>query len=465
MENKFTRAVFDRSPPQLRSVFASAFGWTKQRRRFTGEYARWAGFFGEAEYWSRERAEAYQSEKLRELIAHAAEQVPYYREAFSRWGVDPTAIESRADLEKIPILEKTDVVAAGDDLISDRYRSAPMNRFPTSGSTGTPLTVPHTEAIEQMEWAFAHTRFIPRDTEGKRYATFTGLELLPPGRQKPPFWVDNWAAGQRMFSIFHMNDRNLPSYVDSLDRGYRDYYLGYPSAIYAIAEFMLRKGLRLSRPPRYVLGASEELQPHYRSAIEEAFGADVRQRYGQNELVGSITTYDCGRMHEDMDYSLMEFVPIETSADGEILAEIIGTNFHDPAWPLLRYRTGDLVVYHPDDRCDCGRPGRVIRRIHGRTGRYFTLPDGSRVTNISVIAKKCTRVRLMQVVQRTVGAIEVRVVRDDGYGVGDEKTLLHEFRRKLGQELVIDIDYVDDIERTSGGKYMSIVNEVTAGPS
>lgn len=462
MENKFTRTVFDRSPPLLRSVFASGAGWMKQRRRFSGEYPRWADFFRAAERWPRERVDEYQAAKLRDLVQHAAVHVPWYRDAFRRWGVDPASIRHTEDLASIPILEKADVVAAGDRLISDQAASLRMNRFPTSGSTGTPLVVPHTEAIEQMEWAFLHTRFMPPDTANQPYATFSGLELLPPDRSKPPFWVDNWAARQRMFSIFHMNDRNLPSYVEALDRRYTDFCWGYPSAIFNIAEFMLRKGLRLRRPPRYVLGASEEMQPHYESALVEAFGADVRQRYGQNELVGSITKYECGQLHADLDYSVMEFIQSEVSADGEILAEIIGTNIHDPAWPLLRYRTGDLVVYHPDDACDCGRPGPVIRRIHGRTGRYFTLPNGSRVTNISVIAKKCTRVRLMQVVQSRLGSITIRVVRDDGYGESDEARLVHEFQRKLGGEIELDIDYVDDIARTRGGKYISIVNEIAA---
>jgi phenylacetate-CoA ligase len=269
-----------------------------------------------------------------------------------------------------------------------------------------------------------------------------------------------------MYSIFHMSEKNLPHYVKALDSRYSHFYWGYPSAIYTIADYMKRNGLRLERPPEHVLAASEELQPHYAETIAEVFGARVSSRYGLNELCGSITTYDCGHLHYDMDYSILEFVEVEgsvTDQDGDekgvILAEVLGTNMHDHAWPLLRYRTGDLVEYHPDDRCEAGHPGRIVRRIHGRSGRYFELPDGSRVTNISVIAKKCTKLRQMQVVQREVGSIVVRVVRDEGFETIDADRIVKQFRRKVGDDLRIELEYVDDIERTKRGKFISIINE------
>ena len=263
-----------------------------------------------------------------------------------------------------------------------------------------------------------------------------------------------------MFSAFHLNDAFLPHYVEALESRYSAYFIGYASAMYMIAEYMLRKGIRLTRPPRFALSSSEELQPHYNETLQEVFGAEIRNRYGQNEFIGSITSYDCGHLHYDMDYSIAEFLPVEELEGGEIVAEIVGTNLHAPSWPLFRYRTGDLVVFHPDDRCDAGRPGRIIRKIHGRTGQYFTLPNGTRVTNISVIAKKCTRVRFMQVVQKTPGAITVLVVRDEGFDASDHARIESEFRKKVGSELRIDIEFVDEIERSRRGKFISIVNEV-----
>ncbi len=460
MDNRFTRALYDRSPIFAKSIASSALGWIKNRRRYRGDFAEWSALFRESPGWSEAELYDYQARRLRELVADAARFVPYYSEAFARAGIRPEEIREPSDLEKLPILEKSDIVRAGETLLDSRVQRARLQRYPTSGSTGTPLIVPRSDTIEQMEWAFHRERWWPKDAVGQPYASFSGLELLPASRTHAPFWVDNWASAQRMYSIFHMSDENLPRYIESFERRYNHSFVGYPSAIFLVCDFLERRGLALDRPPRYCLTSSEELQPRYEEAIRNALGADIRNRYGQNEFVGSITTYECGHLHYDMDYSILEFLPVSQEDDGEVVAEIIGTNMHDRTWPLLRYRTGDLVTYHPEDRCQAGRPGLVIRRIHGRSGRYFELPNGSRVTNISVIAKKCTNVKLMQVIQFEPGSILVRVVRDTGFGEVDAERIVREFQRKVGVELGIELDYVDDIERTASGKFISIINRI-----
>jgi len=262
-----------------------------------------------------------------------------------------------------------------------------------------------------------------------------------------------------MFSIFHMSEANLASYVQALDSRYSRYYWGYSGAIGVIADYMLRHGLRLRQPPEFVMNASEELQPFAADAIRDAFQCEVWNRYGQAELVGSITQYGCGHLHYDMDFSILELLTVGEE-DGCVLAEVVGTTLHDPVWPLFRYRTGDLVVYDPSDQCDRGVPGQIVRRIHGRTGHYFTLPDGTRVTNISVIAKKCRNVRFMQVVQEKKGEITVRVVPGQSFVSEDEEEIRRQFRKKVGSELGLRIQTVDQLEKTASGKHISILNRL-----
>lgn len=457
MENKLTRALYDRSPFLLRNLFASAFGWAKNRRRFKGDFSTWYRFFEDAATWSEERLADFQWERVRAHLDRAADHVPYHRDRFRELGIDPRDIRSLEDLSALPLLEKEDVRKAGERLVDERTDPRSLAHIPTSGSTGTPLDIPRISDVDQMEWAFAWARFKSRVRRSDPFSSFAGLEIVGPGRSDPPFWVDNWANHQRMFSIFHMNDANLRHYVGALERRYSRYYVGYSSSVYVIADYMLRNGLRLTRPPEFFFNSSEELQPRYAETIREAFGCEVVDRYGQAECAASITQYRCGHLHCDMDYSYLEILPVGEDEGGTI-GEIVATNFHDPAWALIRYRTGDLVVYDPADRCAEGVPGTIVRRIHGRTGHYFTLADGSRVTNISVIAKKCPRVRFMQVVQDRPGAIVVRVVPDSGYGPTEEQEVIAQFRKKIGDETGIEVVRVAEIDRGGSGKFRSIVN-------
>jgi len=462
MFNRLARSIYDRSPHLIRNSIASTAGLLKNWRRYSGEFTRWLRFFEDAHHWPEEYLLDYQNDRLRVMVSKAVSEVPYYQHLFNKIGLSAVAIKSVLDLNKLPLLEKADVINAGNDLISCAWPAKDLLWYPTSGSTGTPLRIPRPDYIEQMEWAFLRARLLPHDTHKKPYSSFTGLELISPGQTTPPFWVDNWSSRQRMYSIFHLNERNLMHYFKALDSRYSHYYIGYPSAIYTIAKFFQDRSLTLRHPPSYIICSSEEMLPHYEETLHAVFGCPIINHYGQSEFVGSITMYDCGHLHYDMDYSILEFLPVDVEGE-TIVAEVIATNMQNTVWPLIRYRTGDLVVYNPQDRCELGYPGQVIRRIHGRTGRYFELPDGSRITNMSVIAKNCTNIKLMQVVQRQLGSIVIRVVRNDKYSSQDEANIIFQFRRKIGNAITINIEYVNDIERTASGKFISIINEVGKG--
>jgi phenylacetate-CoA ligase len=396
------------------------------------------------------------------VISTAAAKVPFYRE---RLGLaDLGSIREPADLVQLPFVTKREVIDAGLSMINVDYHRDDMVWHPTSGSTGLPLQVPTAPYVEQMEWAFIWARWLRGIIRGSPYASFTGLSIVPPERKVPPFWLDNWANNQRMYSIFHMSEDHLEHYVADLDGRYSKYFIGYSSAIYQIAAFLLSTGRALRNPPERIFVSSEELQPHYRSAIEQAFGAKVVNRYGMAEMCASITEYECGRLHCDEDYSIIELVPVGSEEDG-VVAEIVVTSMHDTTWPLIRYRTGDLVVYDPNETCCCGRPGRVIRRIQGRTGSFFRLKDGRRISNISVIAKRCTRIRGMQVREVSPGVIDVTVIRDPDFCDRDETALRREFQRKLGADLVLQVTYVDRIPLSRNGKFMSIVPPRSTEPS
>lgn len=458
MENKYTRKIYDKSPMLLKSMFASLYGAQKKWTRFRGEYKEWFAYFENNSFLDYNSLLDLQNAKLQEFLSMAYNKVPFYKDIFKKNKLTLCDIKSQEDLVKLPLLEKSDLIRLGSKLLNNDIKNKIVWKQ-TSGSTGKPMRIPWIASVEQMEWAFVWARARKGVSMGDSNSSFTGLELLVPSKNKPPFWVNNWANQQRMFSIFHMNDSNMWEYVKALESGYNRYISGYGSSVYVLADFILRNNIKISHKPKAFFNASEELLPSYKETIMKAFGCEVWNHYGQVELAGSITQYECGHLHYDMDYSILEFLPVSIEANGEIVAEVIATNINNPMWPLIRYKTGDLVVYHPDDKCDL-MPGKVIRRIHGRTGRYFLLPDGRRITNVSVIAKKCNNLKLMQVIQNVPGEILVNVVKDQKFSIVDEEKIYHEFQTKLGTDLSVRLNYVNDIKRTSAGKYISIINNL-----
>ena len=58
------------------------------------------------EFISQEKIQEIQNEKLRLLVRHCYETVPYYHRLFNEYGIRPEEIRNKEDLQRIPILTK-----------------------------------------------------------------------------------------------------------------------------------------------------------------------------------------------------------------------------------------------------------------------------------------------------------------------------------------------------------------------
>jgi phenylacetate-CoA ligase len=165
-----------------------------------------------------------------------------------------------------------------------------------------------------------------------------------------------------------------------------------------------------------------------------------------------------GNLHVDEDYSYVEFLPID---DVSNQYRLIGTNWSNHAFPLLRYDTGDLVTISTERTCPCGRPGRLVDEIDGRKEDYVLLPNGVKVGRLDHIFKDLIHVQEAQFRQNHPKRVEIWVVKGQGYDeCGEESQLLLETRKRLGHDINIQIRYVNSIERTKSGKLRFVVSNL-----
>jgi phenylacetate-CoA ligase len=462
MDNAITRLLYDHSPPLVQDLYTSIYGWTKIRARYTGDYERWFAFYRTAQSWTRTELEAYQAEQVRHLARVAYDTTPFWRRRFDEAGIGPQDLRTPADLVKLPLLEKDEVRRYGEQMISTRYPRRDYAQAPTGGSTGLPLLIYTPRQVLGRYYGFLWGRQRHGLVRlGEPFASFTGLQLVSPARTKPPFWRRNWAARQTCYSVFHLRPDFMEHYVRDLNSREIVWWEGYGGAMAVIASFIEQSGIEFTNFPRVVLPCCEELSPGYRETLSRVLRARVWDHYGNGEMAGAITEYECGHYHVDLDYSVIEMLPFAED-EGETIYEMVVTGFVNDGWPLIRYRIGDLCTLEPDTRCPV-HAGPVVKRIHGRTGHVIRTPDGHMFTNISVITKKCRNIQAMQVVQERLDQLVIRVVKAPGFTPGDEDFLLHQFRLKYGGKLELSVCYVDALEKTRGGKVLSIISRLPGG--
>lgn len=151
--------------------------------------------------------------------------------------------------------------------------------------------------------------------------------------------------------------------------------------------------------------------------------------------------------------------PAPTVVPGQY--KIIGTNFTNPAFPLVRYDTGDLATV--DDRrppCACGYGGRIVELIDGREEDFVILADGSRIGRMDHIFKDMIDIKEAQIKQAVVGQIEVLVVPGRRYNDATERKLRAEFANRIGDRAEITLRLVDEIERTGNGKLRFVISTI-----
>ncbi len=149
----------------------------------------------------------------------------------------------------------------------------------------------------------------------------------------------------------------------------------HPTYALYLARLLEEEGTSLPVERLFLWGETGPSVPTVRATLEDAWGgALIRDVYAMEELGVLAMECDAGNgLHGFEDRYIYEVVDPET---GQVLGpgkcgELVVSTLHAEAMPLLRYRTGDLVMTE-DGPCACGRThlrlhvlGRGVRRADG----------------------------------------------------------------------------------------------------
>ena len=96
--------------------------------------------FKKSEFLGLEDLKSLQLKKLKKLIRHAYQTVPYYKEKFTSVGFEPNDLKALDDIKQIPFLSKDHLKSNYGTLISQSYNPSQLIEYATGGSSGTPTS-------------------------------------------------------------------------------------------------------------------------------------------------------------------------------------------------------------------------------------------------------------------------------------------------------------------------------------
>jgi phenylacetate-CoA ligase len=287
--------------------------------------------------------------KLASLVALARAKSPFHRE---RLGDAPVA--TRADLARLPVLDKDAWLAASpphsQDALTRKLGSAYV--FRTGGSTGDPKfsvfsTGEFRAFVKYFKRTYQAAGLRPTDRVanlfacGSLYASFIFVNrmLEATGCLNFPFTTATEpAAVARHVRMFGINT-----------------LVGFPSWLLQVAEALEAEGLGVEK----IFYAGEHLYPDERRHLAERLGARVIASAGYAAVDAGMVGYQCeaagpGAIHHVLaDHTHVEILDPDTlaAADEGLL---VVTNLDRRLQPVIRYAVGDLARQVPG-ACACGR--------------------------------------------------------------------------------------------------------------
>jgi phenylacetate-CoA ligase len=246
-----------------------------------------------------------------------------------------------------------------------------------------------------------------------------------------------------------LSDGNIKYYVQKLEKSRIKYIVGYPSSINEIATWILRNNQNFQLRLKAIFTNAEPLTISQRENIGEAFKCKIIQTYGSSEFALAASETEEGQMKIWPQSGILEILNPDENGLGEFLI----TGLVNNAMPLIRYRLGDSGVIKTSEAIPS-----TIEKIEGRTDDLIRTPDGRAIGRLDPIFKKELKIREAQVVQAKIDRLVFRIVRDEGYTKLDEQKLNIEAKKRFGNEIKIDFEYVPYIERTKNGKFKAVVS-------
>lgn len=447
--------IYKSLPIILQNFACTIKGFQERKSRLGGNFKKYYEELLVSQWYDSKKIEDFQNEKLKSLLVYCNDNIPYYQKIFKEYNFKPNEVKSIKDLEKLPILTKEDVRENYQNLINPKFNGK-VTKAHTSGSTGKSLQFLFSEDAVQYRWAlwFRHKHRFGVNPDDS-YATFTGQVAVPISQKKPPFWRENHAMKQTVFTMHHINKEKVPHIVDRLNKGGFVYYSGYASILYSLASIIDELNLKITAPPKVIFTGAEALLDYQREKISSVFGCLVTDQYGFSEGCGNASRSEHDLFHEDFEYGILECYNPTVNADGTKTGQVLATGFSNLAMPFIRYQVGDTATWI-EKKCECGRESKTILEVNGRNEDFVITPEQNKILRFDYIFKDTVNIVEAQVVQRKLGEITIRIVRRKGYDLNEEKILRDEVHNKISPSLEVHFEYVDEIEREITGKFRAV---------
>lgn len=401
----------------------------------------------------RENILAFQAERLKQLLRHAYQTTPYYRELLKT---------ETTDISQIPPLEKQTIREQLTPLCSEALPQQQRIKNATGGSTGTPMTFYQ----DRNYWNQRNLSVYYFDrwagwNFGEPQLIIWGALADAEGNGDWKHQLNTFWRNQHWLNGFHLTDVTMMAAFEQMNRCHPQTILAYPSSLYQLATFLSENDLAPRWKLKGIIASAEMLHPHYRTLAETVFNTKVYNRYGGREV--GLIAMECaeGRMHINCRDLYLEIdSPTPYTKPGELLI----TQLNNYAMPFIRYQIGDIGRLS-DEFCPCGNQLPILAELLGRSTATFRTKTGTLIHGGYFTQQfyNLEGVSQFQLIQETLDRCVLKLVINAQWREATRVLLIQKIQRALGADVAVKVEFVKAIPLPASGKREFTISKVAAG--
>lgn len=323
----------------------------------------------EIEKASIQEIKTFQEEKLRELLEYLNTNSPYYRRLFRKHKISADGIRTLEDLTRIPTTSKENLQKYNDDFLC-----VPKNKIvdfvTTSGTLGEPVTVGLTDAdLDRLAYNEAISFACAGITEDDILQLTTTID------RRFMAGLAYFLGARKLGAGIIRVGAGIPELQwDTIQKFRPSYLIVVPSFLLKLIEYAAQRDIDVNASGiRGAICIGESLRDQDFSLnvlakkIKSAWNLELYSTYASTEMSTAFT--ECSEQqggHQHPELIITEILdeeenPVPAGSEGELVVTTLGVE----AMPLLRFKTGDMVVAHTEP-CKCGRNTLRLGPVLGR---------------------------------------------------------------------------------------------------
>lgn len=299
---------------------------------------------------------SFQFKRIKQLVKHAYNTVPLYKEKYSAIGFCPEDLKSWKDFEALPILTKDEIITSfPDKSVSSEHNLEFTTR--SSGSSGKFVTLAVSPDAVYRDTIQGARQFYFQ-SGGNYYPKDLALFIYT-----CPWWVNSIDGKYRTeFCPTTAKVEEATEIIRKIKPKILSLYPTYLFKFYEKSIPLKKYGVEL------VVVHSEQSSLQERTDISKHMGIPVLDEFSSEELTRIALECPYRHYHIEEDACYVEVVDSENYNKAKIGEQglLIGTNLLNEATPIIRYFQGDTAHIEKRKKCLCGSNFRIFGRIYGR---------------------------------------------------------------------------------------------------